>query len=179
MLSAIRVPTLRYMAERAPGAKVVELPGADHILWVGDQDALLDEIEEFLTGVRPHAAVDRVLAPVLFTDIDGSTTLAAERGDRRWRDLLQSYYTLARREVWDSLRGPGDARAQGRGKRKGLVWIVEATPWLPVPTGLLTVTDAPNAQRDSNPFPVATTFSQHGLLKSATQLKHAIRPLAL
>jgi len=93
VLSAIRVPTLRYMAERAPGAKVVELPGADHILWVGDQDALLDEIEEFLTGVRPHAAVDRVLAPVLFTDIDGSTTLAAERGDRRWRDLLQSYYT--------------------------------------------------------------------------------------
>lgn len=166
MLSAIRVPTLRYMAERAPGAKVVELPGADHILWVGDQDALLDEIEEFLTGVRPHAAVDRVLAPVLFTDIDGSTTLAAERGDRRWRDLLQSYYTLARREVGrgrgreidtagdgffatfdgparaircalalaSAVRrarsgGPGEARAQGRGKRKGLVWIVEAIPW--------------------------------------------------
>jgi class 3 adenylate cyclase len=63
------------------------------------QDALLDEVEEFLTGVRPHAAVDRVLATVLFTDIVGSTTLAAELGDRRWRDLLQSYYTLARREV--------------------------------------------------------------------------------
>jgi class 3 adenylate cyclase len=65
----------------------------------GDQDALLDEVEEFLTGTRPHATIDRVLATVLFTDIVGSTTLAAELGDRRWRDLLQSYYTLARREV--------------------------------------------------------------------------------
>jgi pimeloyl-ACP methyl ester carboxylesterase len=114
VLPAIRVPTLilhrsdeqvtsiahsRYMAERVPGAKLVELPGIDHIPWVGDQDALLDEVEEFLTGTRPHATVDRVLATVLFTDIVGSTTLAAELGDRRWRDLLQSYYTLARREV--------------------------------------------------------------------------------
>jgi class 3 adenylate cyclase len=120
VLSAIRVPTLllhrvddqlvsithsRYMAERVPGAKLVELPGVDHIPWVGDQDTLLDEIEEFLTGVRPHAAADRVLATVLFTDIVGSTTLAVELGDRRWRDLLQSYYTLARREV-----------ARGRGR---------------------------------------------------------------
>jgi class 3 adenylate cyclase len=114
VLPAIQLPTLilhliddpavpiahsRYMAERVPGAKLVELPGIDHIPWVGDQDALLDEVEEFLTGVRPHAAVDRVLATLLFTDIVGSTTLATELGDRRWRDLLQSYYTLARREV--------------------------------------------------------------------------------
>jgi hypothetical protein len=87
------------MAERVPGAKLVELPGIDHIPWVGDQDALLEEVEEFLTGTRPHATIDRVLATVLFTDIVGSTTLAAEPGDRRWRDLLQSYYTLARREL--------------------------------------------------------------------------------
>lgn len=120
VLPAIRVPTLilhriddqavsiahsRYMAERVPGAKLVELPGSDHIPWLGDQDALLDEVEELLTGTRPHATVDRVLATVLFTDIVGSTTLAAELGDRRWRDLLQSYYTLARREV-----------ARGRGR---------------------------------------------------------------
>ncbi len=97
VLPAIRVPTLilhrsddqavsiahsRYMAECVPGAKLVELPGIDHIPWVGDQDALLDEVEEFLTGTRPHATVDRVLATVLFTDIVGSTTLAAELGDR-------------------------------------------------------------------------------------------------
>ena len=114
VLPAIRVPTLilhrtddqavpiahsRYMAERVPGAKLVELPGIDHIPWVGDQDTLLDEVEEFLTGVRQHAAVDRVLATVLFTDIVGSTALAAELGDRRWRHLLDNYYTLVRREV--------------------------------------------------------------------------------
>jgi hypothetical protein len=68
------------MAERVPGAKLVELPGIDHIPWVGDQDALLEEVEEFLTGTRPHATIDRVLATVLFTDIVGSTTLAAETG---------------------------------------------------------------------------------------------------
>jgi pimeloyl-ACP methyl ester carboxylesterase len=77
VLPAIRVPSLilhrtdeamaefsRYLGERIPGAKVVELPGADHLPWLGDQDAVLDEIEEFLTGVRPHPALDRVLATV-------------------------------------------------------------------------------------------------------------------
>ena len=75
VLPAIRVPTLvlyradevlaeasRYMGERIAGAKVVELPGTDHMPWLGDQDSALDEIEEFLTGVRPHPALDRVLA---------------------------------------------------------------------------------------------------------------------
>jgi pimeloyl-ACP methyl ester carboxylesterase len=112
VLPAIRVPTLvlhranevladasRYVGERIPGAKVAELPGSDHMPWLGDQDRALDEIEEFLTGVRPHPALDRVLATVLFTDIVGSTELLADLGDRRWRDLLEQHNTLVRREL--------------------------------------------------------------------------------
>ncbi len=114
VLPAIRVPTLvmhrkgdraidvgasRYLASRIPGAKYVELPGDDHLMWVGDQDAILDEIEEFLTGVRPVPEPDRVLATVLFTDIVGSTDQAARLGDRRWRDLLEAHNTLVRREL--------------------------------------------------------------------------------
>jgi pimeloyl-ACP methyl ester carboxylesterase len=112
VLPAIRVPSLilhrtdeamaefsRYLGERILGAKVVELPGADHLPWLGDQDAVLDEIEEFLTGVRPHPALDRVLATVLFTDIVGSTELAVDLGDRGWRDLLEQHNVLVRREL--------------------------------------------------------------------------------
>jgi pimeloyl-ACP methyl ester carboxylesterase len=117
VLPVIRVPTLvlhradeiladasRYVGERIPGARVVELPGSDHLPWLGDQDRALDEIEEFLTGVRPHPALDRILATVLFTDIVGSTELAADLGDRRWRDLLEQHNTLVRREL-DRFRG--------------------------------------------------------------------------
>jgi pimeloyl-ACP methyl ester carboxylesterase len=112
VLPAIRVPTLvlhrsddvlaeasRYVGERIPGAKVVELPGSDHMPWLGDQDAALDEIQEFLTGDRPHPALDRVLATVLFTDIVGSTERAAELGDRRWKELLHRHNTLVRNEL--------------------------------------------------------------------------------
>ncbi len=113
-LSAIRVPTLvlhrtgdldtsieegRYLAAHIPGARFVELPGTDHLPWAGDQDALVDEVEEFLTGVRPAAEPDRALATVLFTDIVGSTTRAVELGDRRWRDLLFSHNAIVRREL--------------------------------------------------------------------------------
>jgi pimeloyl-ACP methyl ester carboxylesterase len=117
VLPAIRVPTLvlhradeyladasRYVGDRIPGARIVELPGNDHLPWLGDQDAVLDEIEEFLTGVRPHPTLDRVLATVLFTDIVGSTQLAAELGDRRWRELLDQHNGLIRREL-DRFRG--------------------------------------------------------------------------
>ena len=112
VLPAIRVPTLvlhradeflaktsRDVSERIPGAKMVELRGQDHMPWLGDQDAVLDEIEEFLTGVRPHPALDRVLATVLFTDIVGSTQVAAELGDRRWNDLLERHNALVRSEL--------------------------------------------------------------------------------
>ncbi|HET6642300.1 MAG TPA: alpha/beta fold hydrolase, partial [Gaiellaceae bacterium] len=112
VLPAIRVPTLvlhraeealadesRDVGERILGAKVVELPGVDHMPWLGDQDAVLGEIEEFLTGARPHPALDRVLATVLFTDIVGSTQLAAELGDHRWQGLLEQHNALVRREL--------------------------------------------------------------------------------
>jgi class 3 adenylate cyclase len=114
ILPTIRVPTLilhraadldmnveegRYVAREIPGARFVELAGTDHLWWAGDIDALLDEVEEFLTGVPRGADSDRVLATVLFTDIVGSTEQLAELGDRRWQELLESYYGLARREL--------------------------------------------------------------------------------
>jgi class 3 adenylate cyclase len=114
VLPAIRIPTLilhsvndrtidvggsRYMAERIPGAKLVELRGADHIPWLSDADAVLGEIEEFLTGVRHSPEPDRVLATVLFTDIVGATEKAASLGDRHWHDLLDSHHALVRRQL--------------------------------------------------------------------------------
>ena len=114
VLPTIRVPTLivhntrdrtvpveysRYMAERMPAAKYVELDGDDHVPFVGNTDAIVAEIEEFLTGVRHSAEVDRVLATVLFTDIVDSTKVATELGDRRWRDLLDQHYATVREEV--------------------------------------------------------------------------------
>jgi class 3 adenylate cyclase len=80
----------RYLAEHIAGAKYVELPGADVLYWVGDSRSMLDEIEEFLTGVR-GTGTERVLATVLFTDIVGSTDRAAQLGDGRWRDLLDRH----------------------------------------------------------------------------------------
>jgi pimeloyl-ACP methyl ester carboxylesterase len=114
ILGSIRVPTLvlhrrdereakveeaRYIAARIPGAKYVELAGQDHLFWVGEQHAVVDEIEEFLTGARPVPELDRILATVLFTDIAGSTERAAELGDRRWRELLDRHHALVRREL--------------------------------------------------------------------------------
>ncbi len=114
ILPAIHVPTLvlsrrndpvgpgpagRYLAERIPGAKFVELEGADHMMWLGDVDALLGEIEEFLTGARRTMEPDRMLATLLFTDIVGSTERAAELGDWRWRDLLAGHHAVVRKEL--------------------------------------------------------------------------------
>ena len=78
----------RYLAEHIPGARYVELPGAETLVFGSDADGELDEIEEFLTGVRPVRDPERILATVMFTDIVDSTSRAAELGDRRWRDLL-------------------------------------------------------------------------------------------
>jgi pimeloyl-ACP methyl ester carboxylesterase len=114
VLPAIHVPTLvinrtddpsvhveegRWMARQIPGARFVELPGTDHMPWVGDQDAILDEAQEFLTGVRPEREPDRVLATVLVTDIVGSTRHAARLGDRAWSELLARHHALVRREL--------------------------------------------------------------------------------
>jgi len=94
-----KVAQARYMAERIPEARCVELPGDDHVPWIGDADAILTEIEELLTGSRPTIEPDRVLATVLFTDIVGSTKRAADLGDRRWRDLLDRHHVQVRREL--------------------------------------------------------------------------------
>jgi class 3 adenylate cyclase len=111
VLPAIRVPTLvihradgqgfpaaygRYLAEHIPGAKYVELPGIDNLIWAGDQDAMLDEIQDFVTGARPAPTPRRSLATVLFTDIVGSTRRAAEVGDRAWRRLLDQHFDITR-----------------------------------------------------------------------------------
>jgi pimeloyl-ACP methyl ester carboxylesterase len=96
---AIPVESGRHLAEHIPGARYVELPGDDHLPWVGDQDAILDEIEEFLTGMRHAGELDTVLATVLFTDIVGSTERAIEEGDRRWRELLEAHHALVRQEL--------------------------------------------------------------------------------
>jgi class 3 adenylate cyclase len=95
----IEVECSRYMAERIPSAKLVEFPGNDHLWWFGDQDAISDEIEEFLTGARGSPEPDRVLATVLFTDIVGSTRRAADLGDRAWRDLLERHGEVVRRQL--------------------------------------------------------------------------------
>jgi len=114
VLPAIRIPTLilhtpgdlavrveqgRYLAEHIPGARYFEAPGADHLFYAGQADVVLGEIEEFLTGTRNAPEPDRVLATVLFCDIVGSTEQAVALGDHRWRELLQQYYALVRREL--------------------------------------------------------------------------------
>jgi pimeloyl-ACP methyl ester carboxylesterase len=89
----------RYLAEHIPGARFVELEGTDHLFFTGDADTLLDEIEEFLTGVRHTAEPDRVLATVLFTDVVGSTERAVQIGDARWRELLDAHHAQVRRQL--------------------------------------------------------------------------------
>jgi pimeloyl-ACP methyl ester carboxylesterase len=119
VLPTIRVPTLvthrhgdrvvnrragQDLAAHIPNARYVELPGIDHVPWAGDADAVLGEIEEFLTGARSAPEPDRVLATVMFTDIVGSTERATELGDARWRDLLSEHQAAVRREL-DRFRG--------------------------------------------------------------------------
>jgi len=111
VLPSIRVPTLivhnvgdrtldvrcsRYMAARIPEAKYVELDGIDHVPWVGNPEAILDEIEEFLTGVRTGPDPDRVLATVMFTDIVGAKERTVALGDRAWRDVLEHHHAVVR-----------------------------------------------------------------------------------
>ena len=114
ILPTIQVPTLllyrkedrdvlveegRYIASRIHGARLVELPGADHLFWAGNSEEMLGEIEEFVTGRRTVAPSDRVLATVLFTDIVGSTSAASSLGDLAWRDLLDRHNEAVRSEL--------------------------------------------------------------------------------
>lgn len=96
---AIRAQSSRFMSEHIPNAKYVELEGEDHLWFVGDVDAIFDEVEEFLTGVRRNVVRDRMLATVLFTDIVDSTRKVTELGDHRWRELLTEHDALVRREL--------------------------------------------------------------------------------
>jgi class 3 adenylate cyclase len=89
----------RYLADHISGAKYVELPGADAFYWVGDTRTMLDEIEEFLTGVRGGSGAERVLSTLLFTDIVGSTNRAVKLGDQRWRDLLERHHQSVRGQI--------------------------------------------------------------------------------
>ena len=88
----------RYIAERIPGARFVELRPGDHVPFY-EPDEILDEIEEFLTGVRPAPSANRVLATVLFTDLVGSTERATALGDEAWASLLASHHESVRREL--------------------------------------------------------------------------------
>jgi class 3 adenylate cyclase len=116
ILPTVRVPTLvlhrrtdalvsvewgRDLAAQIPGAKFIEYPGSDHVYFSGDVEAMLGDIEEFITGHREISSIDldRVLATVLFTDIVDSTSSAAEMGDQTWRRLLDSHDELAKQMV--------------------------------------------------------------------------------
>jgi class 3 adenylate cyclase len=114
VLETIRVPTLvlhrrdnpymrigngRYLAEHIAGARLVELPGDDHFFHAGDSQAMLNEVQEFLTGTREAPDHDRILATVLFTDIVDATGHAARLGDKGWRELLDRHHALVRQEL--------------------------------------------------------------------------------
>ena len=95
----------REVADLIPGARFVEFDGADDMIFVGENDSILDEMEEFLTGQRTEREADRALLTVMFTDVVDSTARASELGDTRWRQLLEEHDRLVRREL---------ARARGR-----------------------------------------------------------------
>lgn len=93
-----RVEEGRYIAAHIPGARFVELPGDTHVpFW--EPDDIVDEVEEFLTGLRPTRVEDRVLATILFTDLVGSTDRARALGDHAWADLLLRHHQVVRREI--------------------------------------------------------------------------------
>jgi class 3 adenylate cyclase len=114
VLSTIHVPTLvlhrpgfpdpapelvAYVAAQISGATAAALPGRDNPPWSGEVDAIVDEVEAFLTGERHRPSLDRILSTVLFTDIVGSTQRLAEVGDARWAKLLAQHDRFARREI--------------------------------------------------------------------------------
>jgi class 3 adenylate cyclase len=95
----VRVAQGRWLAAHLPTARYVELPGADHAAWLGDSDAIADETEEFLTGVRRAPQATRVLATVLFSDVVASTQRAAAIGDGEWRHVLDAHDDMVRRQL--------------------------------------------------------------------------------
>jgi class 3 adenylate cyclase len=126
ILGSITIPTLvlhhvdegidvrngRYLAEHIPNARYIELPGADHLPWLGDQDVIFDEVEEFVSGTRTSHTSDRILATVLLTDIVGSTERAKDLGDGAWIALLDRHDRIVdvalRRFGGRAVKGTGD-----------------------------------------------------------------------
>jgi len=96
---AKEIEHVRYVAGLLPNARVAALEGLEHPMWLGDQEPVAAEIQAFLTGARPTPTPDRVLSTVLFTDIVGSTELAAQMGDARWREVLARHDSPARAEI--------------------------------------------------------------------------------
>jgi class 3 adenylate cyclase len=94
-----RIEYGRYLDEHIEDSRFVELPGADTLHWVGDANAILDHVEEFITGARSGSDTERVLTTIVFTDIVGSTARAALLGDGRWRDLLDNHDNVVRHEL--------------------------------------------------------------------------------
>ena len=128
VLSTVRVPTLvlqrtdemwvnvnygRYTAAKIPGATLIELAGTDHYPWEQNSDAVVGEIEEFLTGARTERDPDRVLATVMFTDIVKSTEHASALGDQAWRDVLDAHDEMVRRQL--ARFGGREVKATGDG----------------------------------------------------------------
>jgi pimeloyl-ACP methyl ester carboxylesterase len=114
VLPTIRVPTLvmhregdrdasveeaRYMASKIPGARLVTFPGPDHVPFTGDTAPVLDEIRAFVTGSRERHDDDRTLATVVFSDVVGSTSMAAKLGDREWRERLERHHASVDRQI--------------------------------------------------------------------------------
>lgn len=114
ILGTIQVPTLliyrtgdkdvhpdegKYIAQRIPGSRLVELPGDDHLFWAGDSYAVLAEIQEFITGERPGKVFDRILATILFTDIVSSTKQLSAKGDAEWMKVLEAHNKIVRTEL--------------------------------------------------------------------------------
>ena len=207
VVPAVRVPTLvvhrvddtichvenaRFLADRIPGARYVELRGSTHIPWAEGSDEILAEIREFLTGVREAPEPDRVLTTVLFTDIVGSTGLATELGDRRWRELLQAHHAAIRRELerfrvarstrpatgsWrpstglrgrSAAAGPRSMPSSRSVSRSGLAYIPasarsSATSWLAWPsTSAPALPPRPGPARCSSPGPCTTSSRDPG-----------------
>ena len=113
-LPAIRVPTLviyrsddarikigggRYLAEKIPGAKFVEMPGRDHPIWTGDVDRVVDEIEEFLTGTRPVPDHERVLATIVVARLVAPERLAVRLGERLWSARIEAFREAAKQII--------------------------------------------------------------------------------
>jgi class 3 adenylate cyclase len=128
ILPLIRVPTLvtrregdhrvdrrhaEFVRDHVPGARLVELPGSESVIFLDDTDPLVDELEELVTGTRAARPPERVLATVMFTDLVGSTKRASEVGDRAWRDLLDAHHALVRAEL--AAHGGDEIKTMGDG----------------------------------------------------------------